>query len=52
LYGFAELFRDKLGCPSALYLDGDISHIYIRDVTGELPDTNWFSGILAIPAVA
>ncbi len=48
LYGFAELFRDKLDCPNALYLDGDISHMFIRDVTGPIPETNWFSGILAI----
>ncbi|NNE92390.1 MAG: hypothetical protein HKN23_12140, partial [Verrucomicrobiales bacterium] len=48
LYGFAELFRDKLGCPSALYLDGDISDVFIRGVTGPVPDTNWFAGVLGI----
>ncbi len=48
LYGFAELFRDKLNCPNALYLDGDISHYFQRNVTGPIPDTNWFAGILAI----
>jgi len=48
LYRFAELFRDKLGCPDALYLDGDISYVYIRDLTGPIEETNWFAGILAI----
>ena len=27
-YEFATLFRDKLGCPDALFLDGDISSLY------------------------
>ncbi|MDF1859215.1 MAG: phosphodiester glycosidase family protein [Verrucomicrobiales bacterium] len=48
LYNFAEMFRDKLNCPNALYLDGDISYIYIRDITPPLEDTNFFAGILAI----
>ncbi|HEX5353325.1 MAG TPA: phosphodiester glycosidase family protein [Rhodanobacteraceae bacterium] len=26
---FAALFRDKLGCPNALYLDGTLSQIYV-----------------------
>jgi len=33
LYHFAELFRDRLGCPDALYLDGDLSHIHLRGKT-------------------
>ncbi len=48
LYRFAEFFRDKLGCPNTLYLDGDISYVFIRDVTGPIEETNWFAGILAI----
>jgi uncharacterized protein YigE (DUF2233 family) len=28
LYEFATLFRDTLGCPNALYLDGSISQLY------------------------
>jgi uncharacterized protein YigE (DUF2233 family) len=48
LYHFAEMFRDKLNCPNALYLDGDISYIYIRGITPPLEDTNLFAGILAI----
>ena len=48
LYNFAEMFRDKLDCPNVLYLDGDISYIYIRGVTPELTDPNFFAGILAV----
>ncbi|TAN06421.1 MAG: hypothetical protein EPN38_08805 [Rhodanobacteraceae bacterium] len=28
-YTFAQLFRDKLGCRNALYLDGTLSQIYV-----------------------
>ncbi|MCG8603213.1 MAG: phosphodiester glycosidase family protein, partial [Verrucomicrobiales bacterium] len=52
LYNFAEMFRDKLDCPNALYLDGDISYIFIRGVTPELRDTNFFGGILAVTETA
>lgn len=48
LYNTAAFFRDKLGCPNALYLDGDISCIYIRGETPSLKRSNWFSGILAV----
>ena len=48
LYHFAECFRDKLDCPNALYLDGAISDIFLRDVSGQLEETNSFAGILAI----
>lgn len=48
LYRFAEMFRDKLNCPDALYLDGDISYIFIDGVTPEIEDTNWFAGIFTI----
>ncbi|HRQ89242.1 MAG TPA: phosphodiester glycosidase family protein [Bacteroidia bacterium] len=48
LYRFAELFRDRLDCPDALYLDGDISYLYLRGHTGPIKETNWFAGILAI----
>ncbi len=48
LYRFAELFRDRLACPDALYLDGDISYIHLRGLTGPVEETNWFAGILAI----
>jgi len=48
LYHFAELFRDRLACPDALYLDGDISYVYIRGETPPIRETNWFAGILAV----
>ena len=48
IYRFAECFRDKLGCPNALYLDGDISYIYIAGKSEPIRETNWFAGILAI----
>ncbi|MAS92096.1 MAG: hypothetical protein CMO55_02775 [Verrucomicrobiales bacterium] len=48
LYHFAELFRDKLDCKNALYLDGDISYVYIEGETPPIRESNWFAGILAI----
>ncbi len=48
LYNTAAFFRDKLGCPNVLYLDGDISYIYIRGETPAIERTNLFSGILAV----
>ena len=48
LYRFAELFRDRLACPDALYLDGDISYVHIRGLTGPIEESNWFAGILAV----
>ena len=48
LYNTAAFFRDKLGCPNVLYLDGDISCIYIRGETGPIKPGNWFAGILAV----
>jgi uncharacterized protein YigE (DUF2233 family) len=34
-YEFATLFRDRLGCPDALYLDGSVSSLYAPDVGRE-----------------
>ncbi len=49
LWGFAALFRDVLDCREALYLDGDISHLYLRgEAEVEVPASNFFAGILAI----
>jgi uncharacterized protein YigE (DUF2233 family) len=48
LYRFAELFRDRLACPDALYLDGAISCIHLRGLTGPVKESNWFAGILAV----
>lgn len=47
LYGFAMLFK-KLGCKNALFLDGDISEIYIRGETGSLQRTSAFAAMFAI----
>jgi uncharacterized protein YigE (DUF2233 family) len=48
-FSFATLFRDKLDCQDALYLDGDISNLYIRGETGLVPPrTNFFAGVLAV----
>jgi uncharacterized protein YigE (DUF2233 family) len=48
LHSFATLFRDALECPDALYLDGDISYIFIEGQTEPIRETNWFGGIFAI----
>ena len=49
LWGFSALFRDRLDCRDALYLDGDISTIFIRGETHqEVPVTNFFGPILAV----
>ncbi len=48
LYTFAEFFR-HLGCPDALFLDGDISELYIRGETSAIPpQTSGFAAILAV----
>jgi uncharacterized protein YigE (DUF2233 family) len=31
-YEFATLFRDRLACPDALFLDGSVSSLYAPDV--------------------
>ncbi|WP_293915138.1 phosphodiester glycosidase family protein [Deinococcus sp.] len=33
-YSFATFFRDALGCPDALYLDGSISAVYTPELGG------------------
>ena len=49
LWGFAALYRDKLDCKDALYLDGDISTIFIRGETHDnVPVSNFFGPILGI----
>jgi uncharacterized protein YigE (DUF2233 family) len=48
LYRFAEFFRDQLECPDVLYLDGDISYIFIDGKTDPIEKTNFFAGIFAI----
>jgi uncharacterized protein YigE (DUF2233 family) len=46
LYEFAALFRDTLGCPNALYLDGSISQVYAPDLGREFLGGD-FAGIIA-----
>jgi uncharacterized protein YigE (DUF2233 family) len=48
LYHFSTLFTEKLNCLNALYLDGDISYVYISGLTPPLTETNWFGGIFAV----
>jgi uncharacterized protein YigE (DUF2233 family) len=38
-YDFALLFRDKLKCPNALFLDGDISAFYVPGMKYPVPDS-------------
>ena len=46
LYEFATLFRDTLGCPNALYLDGSLSAIYAPTLGQEFLGGD-FAGIIA-----
>ncbi|NOT54429.1 MAG: hypothetical protein HOP18_07480 [Deltaproteobacteria bacterium] len=45
LHEFATLFRDTLGCPNALYLDGSISQLYAPSLGQEFLGGD-FAGIL------
>ena len=36
-YEFASLFLDKLDCPNALFLDGDISAFYVPGMNSPMP---------------
>ncbi len=48
-HNFARLFRDQLRCRSALYLDGDISELYVRAADGEVPpEQNWFAAMFVV----
>ena len=44
-YTFATFFRDKLGCPDALYLDGSISAYATPDTDTQFAE---FAGIWAV----
>lgn len=47
-YGFARFFRDQLGCPDALYLDGSISALYTPELgDGQLVE---FAGLWGVSA--
>jgi uncharacterized protein YigE (DUF2233 family) len=50
-HAFAELFRDKIGCRDALYLDGTLSQIYTAaDGYAGAPDVmvKPYAGMLAV----
>jgi len=49
-HNFARLFRDHLGCQNALYLDGDISELYVRAEDGDEvpPEQNWFAAMFVV----
>jgi uncharacterized protein YigE (DUF2233 family) len=36
-HGFARLFRDGLGTPNALYLDGVVSRLYAPEIQRDEP---------------
>ena len=38
-YDFASLFADRLKCPNALFLDGDISSFHVPGMKHDLPQT-------------
>ena len=46
-YDFALLFRDRLQCPNALFLDGTISKMYLPAL-GRLEDDGNFSALFAV----
>ena len=46
-WDFSELFRDKLGCDNALYLDGLISKMYVPELRREQKGGN-FAALFAI----
>lgn len=46
-HDFAAFFRDKLGCPNALYLDGSISDFYLPEI-GRTSDGGDFAGIIGL----
>ncbi|MFT5467686.1 MAG: hypothetical protein ACI8UO_002793 [Verrucomicrobiales bacterium] len=47
LYTFSELFL-SLDCKNALYLDGDISEIFVRGEDAEIPPTTAFAAMLVV----
>lgn len=47
LHHFASLFRDRLGCSNALYLDGYVSRMYLPAL-GRTETDGEFAGIIAV----
>ena len=46
----ATLFRDVLGCPAALYLDGIVSGLRAEGLPESMGVTSRYGGILAVTA--
>lgn len=49
LHTFASFFKDQLGCPDALYLDGTLSGLYAPAIGRTAPGIDYV-GILAVTA--
>ncbi len=50
-YDLALLFKEKLGCDNALYLDGQICMIYLPELGYQAEETkNHFAGMFAVTA--
>ena len=47
-YDFATLFRDALGCPDALYLDGVISKVWAPSSGVDDPGPANFAGVVSL----
>ncbi|MDN4483896.1 phosphodiester glycosidase family protein [Demequina lignilytica] len=48
LWDFATLFRDVLGCDDALYLDGQISQLWITGAPEPTPYLGPYAGVIAV----
>jgi len=49
-YELAMAFRDRLQCTEALYLDGAVSRLYARGVTGPPSSGDAFAALIAVLA--
>lgn len=47
LWDFATLFRDVLGCEDALYLDGQISQLWVTGAPDPVPYYGPYAGVIA-----
>lgn len=47
-HDFARLFKEKLGCDNALYLDGDICAIYLPELGHEKDGRSAFAAMFAV----
>jgi uncharacterized protein YigE (DUF2233 family) len=51
-HAFAQLFRDRLNCPNALYLDGSVSSLYAPNLNRRDDPTRPIGPIVAVTAPA